>query len=727
MENELKALIQRRGTLKSQVTRFRGYLDKWADNPDVEQLIERTDKFRTLIDVFDEIQTRIDIMTPDKEIENTNERAGFEELYYELLAKAKRRINASRASVQANVQGTTASVANTKVKLPTIELPKFNGRYENWLYFYDSFKSIVHDNKELNPVQKLHYLRSCLSDEAAQIIQALETTNQNYEVAWKLLTERFDNRRRIIQSHIRELFEIQRITKESSIQLRSLIDNALRHLRALKALGQPTESWDAMLLHLITTKLDRYSHKEWEKSIDGTMLPALDDLFKFLQNRCHVLETVQQESTVQQRGCVKNFTAHSNNTEKTKSQYSHVTVKDKIKCIYCGQGHNIYICEQFLNLDVSERSKYVKHKGLCYNCLRANHLVKDCRSSACKKCKHRHHSLLHQDNVAVRDEKRGDINIMNNTSTSLQAIVTTQVILSTATVNILDKDGNYHKCKLLLDSGSQSNFITEDLANILGLSKSNVDIPVIGFNETLTNIKQSVRTSIKSNDGRFTVTLSFLIVPKITGRIPVSFIKRDDLNIPTNIRLADPHFYVPGEINLLIGAELFYQLLCIGQIQLNQHGLTLQKTRFGWVLSGKVSSNKEGLNNSMCNIAIDTLNNKVERFWESEDIPGTRFLSEQEKECERHFVKNTYRNDSGRYTVRLPFNQHKAELGDSYQNAQRRLYSLERRLIKNKQLYQEYTNFLTEYIKLGHMEEVDNVTSIEKTFYTASPDSQTQQ
>lgn len=105
-----------------------------------------------------------------------------------------------------------------------------------------------------------------MTEEAAQVIQSLETSSQNYDIALVLLIERYDNRRIIIQSHIRALFELPVIQKDSSTQLRSLVDNALKHTRALHALGQPTDSWDALLFHLITSKLDRNSHKEWEYS-----------------------------------------------------------------------------------------------------------------------------------------------------------------------------------------------------------------------------------------------------------------------------------------------------------------------------------------------------------------------------------------------------------------------------------------------------------------------------
>ncbi|CAL1671874.1 unnamed protein product [Lasius platythorax] len=209
------------------------------------------------------------------------ERIQFEELYFELTARAQRRLAAIRPSVSVGNVDTSlnqlvAQNVKTNIKLPTINLLTFNGRYEAWLSFYDNFKSIVHDNVNLTPVQKLQYLRSSLTDEAAQVIQALETSSQNYDVAWALVVERYDNRGIIIQSHIRALFDLPRLSKESPTQLRSLVDAALKHTRALHALGQPINSWDAILLYLITSKLDRNTYKEWERFLDGTDMPSID-------------------------------------------------------------------------------------------------------------------------------------------------------------------------------------------------------------------------------------------------------------------------------------------------------------------------------------------------------------------------------------------------------------------------------------------------------------------
>lgn len=58
-------------------------------------------------------------------------------------------------------------------RLPKVDLTTFDDKYDKWLGIYNSFKSIVNENKVLLKIQKLHYLRSCLTDEAASIRSAL--------------------------------------------------------------------------------------------------------------------------------------------------------------------------------------------------------------------------------------------------------------------------------------------------------------------------------------------------------------------------------------------------------------------------------------------------------------------------------------------------------------------------------------------------------------------------
>lgn len=173
--------------------------------------------------------------------------------------------------------------------------------------------------------------------------------------------------------------------------------------------------------------------------------------------------------------------------------------------------------------------------------------------------------------------------------------------------------------------------------------------------------------------------------------------------------MADTEFYKPSEIDALIGVELFYELLCVGQIRLeNNKGVLLQKTRLRWLITGKVERSRATTKRSSCHLIRD-LERQVERFWELEQIIGRTHISNEEKECELHFIQHTTRDDSGRYTVRLPFDDKLNELGNNKQSAIRRLGSLERRLMQNENMKAEYYKFLDEYGTLGHMQEISEL------------------
>jgi len=47
---------------------------------------------------------------------------------------------------------------SSKVRLPKLPLPSFNGNFMNRALFWDSFDSAINSNQSLTPVEKLSYL-----------------------------------------------------------------------------------------------------------------------------------------------------------------------------------------------------------------------------------------------------------------------------------------------------------------------------------------------------------------------------------------------------------------------------------------------------------------------------------------------------------------------------------------------------------------------------------------
>ncbi|GFV16421.1 hypothetical protein TNCV_1525671 [Trichonephila clavipes] len=58
--------------------------------------------------------------------------------------------------------------------------------------------------------------------------------------------------------------------------------------------------------------------------------------------------------------------------------------------------------------------------------------------------------------------------------------------------------------------------------------------------------------------------------------------------MPNENKLVDYKFNIPGKTDVLLGAEIFYELLRPGQIYCEDSRLRLQNTGFGYVVSGSV-------------------------------------------------------------------------------------------------------------------------------------------
>lgn len=77
--------------------------------------------------------------------------------------------------------------------------------------------------------------------------------------------------------------------------------------------------------------------------------------------------------------------------------------------------------------------------------------------------------------------------------------------------------------------------------------------------------------------------------------------------------LADPEFYLPAKIDLLIGAGPTLAMFSNGQIILpGKNDIILQKTKLGWMVAGGAhSSNPEKASHCM----LTNLDDQIERFW----------------------------------------------------------------------------------------------------------------
>ncbi|GFX13587.1 integrase catalytic domain-containing protein [Trichonephila clavipes] len=168
-----------------------------------------------------------------------------------------------------------------------------------------------------------------------------------------------------------------------------------------------------------------------------------------------------------------------------------------------------------------------------------------------------------------------------------------------------------------------------------------------------------------------------------------------------DISLADPAFYKSSPIDVLFGVDLTLSLLKGQTLSLGKDKPFAIRSELGWIIGGK--ANSSGQNSFHVNHIQLVSDQLINKFWKLDSVPCAKPLTSSEEACEDHFVKTHSRDENGRYTVRLPFHTPTTWLGNSKQNAIRRLISVERRPISNPDKYKLYRNFMKEYLDLKHM------------------------
>ncbi|XP_058816224.1 uncharacterized protein LOC131679505 [Topomyia yanbarensis] len=215
-------------------------------------------------------------------------------------------------------------------------------------------------------------------------------------------------------------------------------------------------------------------------------------------------------------------------------------------------------------------------------------------------------------------------------------------------------------------------------------------------------------TNCQPQIGRYSTSLEFLGLPKITIDLPSTSVDTSAWEIPPSIQLVDPSFCSTNPIDLILGAEIFFDLFKVsGRIPLGDNLPVLVNSVLGWVVSGR-SSHGQPIAPIIANVAtVNDVHRLMERFWSIEEDNASPCYSVEEAACEEHFRRTVTRNTVGRYIVRLPLKQDVlSSLVDNRRTALRHFHRLEGRLVRNPNLHQQYRVFIEEYHALGHMQRV---------------------
>lgn len=181
----------------------------------------------------------------------------------------------SKNTITPEIQDATGQTqATLRLKLPEASLPKFDGRYEQWLSFKDAFLAMVGDRRDLNKVTKLHqYLKACLTGDAARKISIFSITEDNYSRAWDLLQQSYQDERLIITRHLSLIKNRPTQTKESAVGLTRLADDTQQHIMSLQSLNVDVEK--KIVVQLLVEKLHKTTRQKLKESLQRNAFSKL--------------------------------------------------------------------------------------------------------------------------------------------------------------------------------------------------------------------------------------------------------------------------------------------------------------------------------------------------------------------------------------------------------------------------------------------------------------------
>ncbi|GBN00526.1 hypothetical protein AVEN_171744-1 [Araneus ventricosus] len=252
--------------------------------------------------------------------------------------------------------------------------------------------------------------------------------------------------------------------------------------------------------------------------------------------------------------------------------------------------------------------------------------------------------------------------------------------------------------------------MTTDFANRLGLRQEKTNFAVSVLRENETKVKSKLRATIQIGSGSFLTSLDFLVVPKITYFLPIVTYNLENATIPDN--LADPQFATPGKIDILIGAQSFFDIIKKGQIWLPNSGLMFRNTVVGYIASATVNSSTLVQHCGFLS-QVQSIDDCLRKFWEVETITESeKMLSEEEEFCEHHY-KTHKRDETGRYIVQMSVNYFE-KLGESKIMAIKTLDQLWKSLSRDEAMKNLYQDFMQDFLET---EKVNDDTSASTLCY----------
>ena len=128
-------------------------------------------------------------------------------------------------------------------------------------------------------------------------------------------------------------------------------------------------------------------------------------------------------------------------------------------------------------------------------------------------------------------------------------------------LDVYKRQGRKHPVRILFDSGSQANFCPMRFARRMGLKLIKSQLPITGIYNSLSQADFSTTVRLHSRYKNFNLNIHCAVLPSITNNLPAESFDISSLNLPKGIFLADPQLNFSSQIDILLGAQYYLQLI----------------------------------------------------------------------------------------------------------------------------------------------------------------------
>ncbi|XP_046841042.1 uncharacterized protein LOC124435137 [Xenia sp. Carnegie-2017] len=409
----------KRETIERQLNALKTTINE-ADNfkrPVEAAKIEREDDLEEISDWNAEIETKISEAEDEinklqhwlnnKKLEEENH-AREEQLKFEV------KLQETKAQVSAKIQNSKSgdskiSDEGMSVRLPKINITKFEGEYMDWPRFWGQFTETV-DKSNIAAINKFTYLCGFLGPKVKRRVESLPLATEGYNRAKSNLKDQYGKNSEIIKAYIKEIMDLPHIYGANPRKIAEFSAKLNHSVQALETLGklkdvQGNVSMTLGKLPAIRGDLVK-NDPEWE-SCDFSKLTEA------------VRQWTRRNPVCEKESDTPGWRSRSNQ--------------------YC-QG---------------EKSNF-SQKKLCFNCTAGQHHANACPSkSSCRNCHKRHHTSI------------CDVTNREETPKTGQTVLTTDGCTGEGIFPILVVKINGITCRALIDSGAGSSYISGKLASML--------------------------------------------------------------------------------------------------------------------------------------------------------------------------------------------------------------------------------------------------------------------